>query len=88
MTRQTASVASRRLKAARETFEELKRDAQVWEDGVKWVADGQWNERLAGRECARECQDIIRGFEEVCSGWREKLAGGGIGGPGMQVCAG
>lgn len=88
MTRQTASLASRRLKAARETVEEMKRDTQAREDGVNWVEKGRWNERLAGRECARVCQDVVGGFEEVCKGWREKLTGTGIGAPEVEVCAG
>lgn len=87
MTRQTASLASRRLKAARETVEEMKRDAQTKEDGVNWVDKGRWNDRLAGRECARVCQDVVGGFEEVCQGWREKLTGTGIGAPDVEVCA-
>lgn len=88
MTRQTASLASRRLKAARETVEEMKRDAQVKEDGMNWVDKGRWNDRLAGRECARVCQDVVGGFEEVCNGWREKLTGAGIWAPEVDACAG
>lgn len=88
MTRQTASLASRRLKAARETVEEMKRDAQAKEDGVNWVDQGRWNDRLAGRECARACQDVVGGFEEVCKGWREKLTGTGTGASEVEVCAG
>lgn len=87
MARQTASLASRRLKAARETVEEMKRDAQTEEDGVNWVDKGRWNDRLAGRECARVCQDVVEGFEDVCQGWREKLAGAGVGAPDVEVCA-
>jgi hypothetical protein len=87
MARQTASLASRRLRAARETVEDMKRDAQVREEGVRWVEQGRWNNRLAGRECARVCQDVVGGFEEVCRGWREKLVGPGIGELGVEVCA-
>ena len=34
---------------------------------------GDWNGKLERRECAKECQEVVGGFEEVCSGWRERL---------------
>lgn len=77
--RQTNSLASRRLKAAKELVDELRREADTREEGVRWVEKGRWNDRLAGRECARICGDVVRGFEEVCNGWREILATGAKG---------
>ena len=88
MTRQTASLASRRLKTARDTVEEMKRDAHTTDEGVQWVEKGRWNDRLAGRECARVCQDVVGGFEEVCRGWREKLTGTCVSTPEIEVGAG
>lgn len=85
MTRQTTSLASRRLRAAKELVYELRREADTREEGVKWVEEGQWNDRLAGRECARMCGDVVGGFEEVCNGWRERLAKGTIGNKGVGV---
>ncbi|MCJ1455082.1 hypothetical protein MMC28_005436 [Mycoblastus sanguinarius] len=76
MTRQTTSLASRRLRAAREMVVEMKREADAREEGMRWVEKGDWEERLKGRECARVCGDVVGGFEEVCAGWRERLAGG------------
>lgn len=69
--------------------DELRREAEVREQGVRWVEKGRWDDRLASRECARVCGEVVGGFEEVCKGWREKIAGGGIGGNGgLEVGAG
>lgn len=89
MARQTSSTASRRLQAAREMVDELRREAEVREEGVRWVEKGRWDDRLAARDCARVCGEVVGGFEEVCKGWREKLATGGIeGSGGVEVGAG
>lgn len=62
---------------------EMKAEAEAREDGVRWVEKGGWEKRLAGRECARVCGDVVGGFEEVCNGWRERL----VGGMGLEVGA-
>lgn len=85
MARQTTSLASRRLRAAKELVDELRREADAREEGVRWVEEGRWNDRLAGRECARICGDVVGGFEEVCNGWRKRLAAGAIGNNGLEV---
>ena len=85
MARQTTSFASRRLRAVRELVDELRREAETREEGMKWVENGQWNDRLAGRECARICRDVVGGFEEVCNGWRETLVAGAMGNNGVGV---
>ena len=77
--RQTTSLASRRLRAAKELVDELRREADAREEGVRWVEKGRWNDRLAGRECERICEDVVGGFEEVCNEWRERMASGAIG---------
>lgn len=87
MARQTATLASRRLRAVREMVQELRREAVIREEGVRWVEVGRWNERLAGRESARVCREVVRGFEEVCNGWRERLIGDGTGTVGLEVGA-
>ena len=43
------------------------------EEGMRWVETGGWEERLAGREAAKFCGEVVQGFEEVCQGWRERL---------------
>lgn len=79
MMRQTTSVASRRLRTATEMVVELRREMEAKEEAVRWVEKGGWESRLAGRECARVCGEVVDGFEDVCDGWRERL-GGGVGG--------
>lgn len=85
MMRQTTSLAHRRLRAAKELVDELQREADMREEGVRWVEEGRWDDRLAGRECARICGDMVGGFEELCNGWRERLAAGAIGNNGVGV---
>ena len=76
MTRQTVSQASRRLRTATEMVMEMRRESEAEEESVRWLEKGQWERRLAVRECARECGDVIGGFEETCSLWRARLIGG------------
>lgn len=88
MARQTTALASRRLNAARELVGELKREAELEEESIRWVEKERWGDRLAGRECARVCSEVVGGFEEVCRGWRERLVGDGIRATGVEVGAG
>lgn len=76
VTRQTTSLASRRLRTATEMVVDLRREAEAREEAIRWVEKGNWDKRLAGRECARVCGDVVGGFEEVCAGMRERLIGG------------
>ena len=73
MSRQTTTTATRRLKSARELVAEMKREAELKEEGERWLTRGNWGERLEKRECAGVCGEVIGGFEEVCNGWRERL---------------
>ena len=57
----------------------MRREAEATENGIHWVEKGNWEGRLAGRECAKVCGEVVGGFEEVCASWRKKLAGGMIG---------
>ena len=75
MDRQTTTLASRRLKAAKEVVETLQKEMQEADEGLRWLAIGGWEEKLKKREAARICGDIVGGFEEVCDGWRRKLVG-------------
>ena len=76
MTRQTTSLASRRLRSATEMVVEMRREAEVREEAVRWLEKGDWERRLAERESAKVCGDIIGGFEETCDLWRDRLLGG------------
>lgn len=53
---------------------ELRHDAEAQETGVRWIENGKWNEKLANRECARVCGEVVEGFEKACDGWRRKLS--------------
>lgn len=77
MSRQTTTTATRRLKSAKELVAELKRDEELRDEGERWLARGNWGERLEKRECASVCGDIVGGFEEVCDSWRSRLAQAG-----------
>ncbi|KAK3299237.1 uncharacterized protein B0H64DRAFT_95190 [Chaetomium fimeti] len=73
MSRQTTTTATRRLRAARETVAELRRDEELREEGERWLDRGGWGERLQRRECARACGDVVAGFDKVCDDWRDRL---------------
>ncbi|CAG9993744.1 unnamed protein product [Clonostachys byssicola] len=73
MSRQTTTMATRRLKSAKELVAEVRRDEELRDEGERWLTQGNWGERLQNRECAGVCGDVIGGFEEVCNGWRERL---------------
>ncbi|KAI3543957.1 hypothetical protein CSPX01_05972 [Colletotrichum filicis] len=73
MSRQTTTTATRRLKSAKELVAEIKREEELREEGERWINRGNWSERLANRECAGVCGDVVGGFEEVCNSWRARL---------------
>ncbi|EFX01138.1 hypothetical protein CMQ_6080 [Grosmannia clavigera kw1407] len=73
MARQTTTTATRRLRSAKELVAEMRRDEELREEGERWLARGNWDERLRRRECAHVCGEVVGGFEEVCNGWRARL---------------
>lgn len=73
MIRQTTSFASRRLKAAKDAVEELRTEARVREEGIRWVEGGNWDQRLRNRECGNMCEDVVGGFREVCEWWEQSI---------------
>lgn len=73
MSRQTTTTATRRLRTAKEMVAEMKREEELKEEGERWLARGNWGDRLEKRECAGVCRDVVGGFEEVCNGWRARL---------------
>ena len=88
MMRQTTSLASRRLRCATEMAIDMKRETEAREESIRWVERGRWEEKLAKRECARVCGEIMGGFEEVCRGWRASLVGKEVILAGVEVGAG
>ena len=73
MSRQTTTTATRRLRSAKELVAEMRREEELREEGERWLSRGNWGERLAKRECALVCGEVVGGFEEVCNGWRARL---------------
>lgn len=73
MSRQTTTLATRRLKSAKELVAEMRKEEEEKEEGERWLTKGNWGERLRNRECATVCGDVVGGFEEVCNSWRERL---------------
>jgi hypothetical protein len=78
MSRQTTIQAQRQLKSAITLVQDIRKDAEVLEEGKAWIERGDWQERLGKRECAGVCADVTGGFEEVCNGWRERLLQGSV----------
>ncbi|KAI9817806.1 MAG: hypothetical protein M1827_000925 [Pycnora praestabilis] len=76
MSRQTTTLATRRLRSAKELVMELRRDTETRTEGVRWIEKGEWQNRLQKRECAGVCGDVVSGFEEVCQVWRDRLVAG------------
>ncbi|KAK0719848.1 hypothetical protein B0H67DRAFT_552131 [Lasiosphaeris hirsuta] len=73
MSRQTTTTATRRLKSAKDLVAEMRQDEELREQGERWLARGNWSERLRNRECASVCGEVVGGFEEVCDSWRKRL---------------
>ncbi|KAG6196022.1 hypothetical protein E4U10_001346 [Claviceps purpurea] len=73
MSRQTTALATRRLKSAKDLVSEIRRDEELREEGERWLHRGNWSQRLARRECASVCVEVIDGFENVCNDWRQRL---------------
>ncbi len=76
MLRQTTSLASRKLKAAKELVDELRKEAELREDGIRWVEAGNWDARLSNRECKTICGDVVDGFRVVCEQWERTIQAG------------
>jgi hypothetical protein len=68
-----ATTATRRMRAVREVLTELRADNASRDDGIRYIEQGCWNQRLVKRECASICGDVMAGFEETCGKWRELL---------------
>ncbi|KAL8814763.1 MAG: hypothetical protein Q9223_006037 [Gallowayella weberi] len=71
--RQTTSLANRKLKAAKGAVNELRREADIREEGMRWVERGNWEQRLSNRECGTICADVVDGFRQVCEQWEKRI---------------
>lgn len=73
MSRQTTNLASRTLKSAQALVADLMRDQMRIEQGVKHIEEGDWQNRIAKRQCRDICGEIVEGFEEVCGEWYRRI---------------
>lgn len=73
MTRQGTEAAARRLKGTKEIVAQLREGLKRADDGALWIERGQWDQKLANRESATACRDIVGGFEETCESLRKRL---------------
>ncbi|KAL8722902.1 MAG: hypothetical protein Q9225_000672 [Loekoesia sp. 1 TL-2023] len=88
MLRQTTSLASRKLKAAKDIVDELRREAELREEGTRWVEKGNWDTRLSNRECGAICGDVVDGFRNVCERWEESIRENTLGDAAFEMAAG
>lgn len=73
MLRQTTSLASRKLRAAKDTVDEFRRESQMRDDGIRWLEEGNWDTRLSNRECGTICGDVVDGFKNTCERWEDTI---------------
>ncbi|KAL8656128.1 MAG: hypothetical protein Q9210_000454 [Variospora velana] len=88
MLRQTTSLASRKLKAAKDVLDDLKKEADVREEGMRWVEKGNWDAKLGNRECATICGDVVSGFRDACQKWEITIQESAVGHHALEVAAG
>jgi hypothetical protein len=76
MSRKGANDAARRLRASKELVADWKKDAELKEQGLRYIEKGDWDRRLKEREAKRACSSVVDGFEEMCGMWRKRLCEG------------
>jgi hypothetical protein len=64
MMRQTSLTATRRLRAVKDTLREWRSEWLDRDDGVRYIEQGCWDQRLRNRECASVCRDVLGGYVE------------------------
>ncbi|KAL8714912.1 MAG: hypothetical protein Q9220_001425 [cf. Caloplaca sp. 1 TL-2023] len=88
MIRQTTSLASRKLKAAKEALDEFRTDDEAKNAGIQWVEQGNWDAKLRSRECGTICRDAVDGFRKVCDRWEKTLEEKAAGYQAVEMAAG
>jgi hypothetical protein len=68
-----AITAQRQLRTVRETLAEFQAEEKQRGQGVRYIEEGCWAQRLKARECSTKCDEVLNGFEEVCGRWRDWL---------------
>lgn len=66
-------LASRRLRAAREAVDAVRKELDQAEESIRWLEVEKWEQKLQNRHAAIVCGEVVSGFEELCSGWRTRL---------------
>lgn len=73
MGKHTTSNAARQLRNTHAMVTQLRMESDMAEQ-AKWRIEKEgWDRKLADRWCARECSDVLGGFEQVCEGLRRGL---------------
>jgi len=88
MSRETAVTASRRLQTTRELTTQARKELDQAETAQRWLEDNEQGQRIAGRESAKTCRELLAGFEAVCGGYRAQLVAGVAGNVSDAVGAG
>lgn len=73
MSRHLTETATRRLKGTRDMVSTIRKELQQADDGRLWIESGDWDQKLADREAATACRDILSGFDKTCDDWRKRL---------------
>lgn len=73
MGKQATTSASRHLRNTLTMVTQLRRESDLAEQ-AKWKIEKEgWERKLGERWCAKECGDVVGGFEQVCEGLRRGL---------------
>ena len=74
--KQITTAAARHLRNTQTVLVDLRQEHErVDRARAEWVRD-DWERRLRARGCARECRDIVAGFEDTCDALRRRLEAG------------
>ncbi|KAK4984491.1 hypothetical protein LTR50_006566 [Elasticomyces elasticus] len=73
ISKQSSTIASRRLRTTLSIVVELRQEREKSDQAECSLEKGGWGRRLEERWCARECRDVVEGFENVCEGMRMRL---------------
>ncbi|KAK4994494.1 hypothetical protein LTR66_005488 [Elasticomyces elasticus] len=73
ISKQSSTIASRHLRTTLSIVVELRREREKSDQAECSLEKDGWGRRLEERWCAKECMDVVEGFENVCEGMRMRL---------------
>ncbi|PWW79885.1 hypothetical protein C7212DRAFT_163781 [Tuber magnatum] len=73
MVHQFSIAANRKPHVAKEACADWKPELQRVKCSRRWIVDGDWDAKCRNRSAANVCSEVLREFEEVCSGCEERL---------------